>query len=458
MKRLIYLEGVFSSPYFLTTQGAIFTGLAIEFGLNEFLLGIASSFPVTAQVFQLLSPLISERMKSRKKITLLFVAGARIFWPLSIFLLMIVGRRDPHLFVIFFALSQISVSFGNSVWISWIRDSIPLEIRGMVLGRRNLLVSLSSMIAMYSFGILIDGFGDLGYEIVLSITALSAFLSVQVINRMEDIPLKRSGFLASLKRVLKDENFAKLVRFFFFWNLVIMSTSAFFGYHLIKNLEVSMGFIGAVSVLTGLFSMLFYWIYSRISDELGHKTIAEMGIITVSTTAMMWLFMGEGTFRYLMLVDSFLTGMGWSALNLAFTTLPMEVASGSEPAYFAYYYAMGGLGGFLGSVLGGTVGGFLSRIELQIHGHHIYGLQFMFFFGGLARMLMLGALSGIPVKRYIPIRRLVFNYLALMARRAPIRPIEYSIGAIRSRLIRMRREISERDNGGEEGGGRKGSS
>ncbi len=458
MRKLIYLEGVFSSPYFLTTQGAIFTGLAIEFGLDEFLLGITSSFPVTAQVFQLLSPLIAEKISSRKKLTVIFVSGARVFWPLVILLLFLFNVKNALAFSVLFAVSQISVSIGNSIWISWLKDSIPLETRGLILGRRNLFVSLSSMIAMYSFGILIDGFGKRGYEAVLVITALTSLISSYFMNRMEDIPLKRSGFLASLRRVLRDENFMKLVKFFFFWNIVIMSTSVFFSYHLIKNLEVPMTYIGLVSALASVVSIFFYWLYSKISDEVGHKTIAELGIIAASTTAMMWFFMSESTYRYLMLVDALLTGMGWSAINLSFTTLPMEVAAGSEPAYFSFYYAMGGIGGFIGSFIGGTVGKALAGVELQFHGHHIYGLQFMFFFGGIARMFMLGLLSSIPVKRYIPVRKFVYNSLALMARRVPLRPVEYSIGVIRSRLLRVRRESRERGNGGKGDKGKQGSS
>ncbi|RKX42489.1 MAG: MFS transporter, partial [Thermotogae bacterium] len=55
-KSFLILEGVASTLYLLLTQGVVFTGLAIAFGLDEFLIGVAYSFPMMAQVFQIFSP------------------------------------------------------------------------------------------------------------------------------------------------------------------------------------------------------------------------------------------------------------------------------------------------------------------------------------------------------------------------------------------------------------------
>ncbi len=446
--RGLYLEGILSVPYFLLTQGIVFSSVAIHFGLKGILISVANALPVSFQIFQLVSPYISEKIGSRKSMTLIFIGFSRIVWPLALVILLLMDILDPFQFFIWFAITQMSASMGNSSWISWMRDLIPPDVRGRVLGRRNFFVSISSMIFVYLFTLMIEKLSA-GYVLVSSISLVSSALSIYAVYSLEDVPLKRSGFLASLKKVLSDENFMKLVRFFFVWNMVIMSSSAFFGYHLIKVLKVPLSYTGVMSIISGVLLMIFYRIYGEVSDSIGHKSVAEIGIILVSITAMIWLFMDERTFSKLLVIDAILTGLGWSAVNLSLTTLPMEVASGTEQAYFSLYYAMGGVGGILGSVIGGIVGHFLSDRIVHLGDWKLHGLQLMFFFCGLARLSTIVLLDRIDVKRYIPIRRMVFNFLALSARRVPIRPIEYSIGVIRSRLRRLKRR--EREDEGRQG-------
>jgi len=131
-KSFLILEGVASTFYLLLTQGAVFTGLAIAFGLDEFLIGVAYSFPMMAQVFQIFSPIIVERFPKRRFLVNFFNIVSRTPW-LILALLLLFNLRQPRLFLLIFAVSQVIGAFAANVWTSWARDLIPQSERGSFL-------------------------------------------------------------------------------------------------------------------------------------------------------------------------------------------------------------------------------------------------------------------------------------------------------------------------------------
>jgi len=148
MKFYLNLEGVASTLYILLTQGAIFTGLAIAFNLDEFLIGVTASFPMVAQIFQILSPLVVEKFPKRRTLVNIFNLLSRLPWALLLVFLAF-ERRSPMFFVLIFAVSQIFGTLAGNAWTSLVRDLIPESERGTFFGRRNVYVSLTSLVFFY---------------------------------------------------------------------------------------------------------------------------------------------------------------------------------------------------------------------------------------------------------------------------------------------------------------------
>ena len=404
-EKYFILEGVSSVLFILMAQGAVFTGLAVIFKLDEFKIGLAASFPLIAQILQIFTPYFVEKFERRKFLTNTFNVSGRILWAV-------------------FAISQILTSMAANIWMSWIRDLIPGENRGKVLGKRNLYVSLSTLVVFYIYSELIDNLHKSGYILISILGILGTVPSFYYMEKLSDVPIKRVGALAALKNVLQDENFIKLSMFYAFWNFATIFTSPFFMYHLIKNLHVSFRYISVYTISSSLIAMLFYRVFGNISDEVGHKSVAHFGISIVSITPILWLFMNSKTYHYLLLVDATITGIGWSAINLSMITLPMEVASGTQSAYFSIYTSFGGVGGLIGSLLGGIVGKALSAYHWQRFGMDFYGLQFVFVTGGILRFTSLLFLRRVKVKKNISVRRYFFNSLTVVFRRIPFKLYE----------------------------------
>ncbi|HON89322.1 MAG TPA: hypothetical protein PK746_07615, partial [Spirochaetales bacterium] len=148
------VEGAASSVYLILTQGALFTAIAIYFKLTTFWLSVTTAFPLVFQVFQLIAPTIIKRSKNRVRLMIIFNAG-RFIWfiPLATSLF---GFSSALEFIVIFAVSQLANALAGNVWVGLSRDLIPEHERGKFLGRRNVAISITTMISTYIYTAILD--------------------------------------------------------------------------------------------------------------------------------------------------------------------------------------------------------------------------------------------------------------------------------------------------------------
>ncbi len=389
-------------------------GLALFFGLDEMQLGIVSSFPMVAQIFQIVSVYMVERARSRKLLAGFSGLLSRLLWSSFILLSMLFLKAPPVAFIIVFGISQIVLSFYTSALSSLMRDAIPQELRGNIVGKRNLFSAVVTFSTLPLFSFLIERDEHIGYTIFALSILIFSVLSFVFLSKVDEVPRKSLGALAALKEVILDRNFMKLASFFFYWNFVVMLSSPFFSYHLIKNLHVPFSYIGLTGAIGSGISIISSWHYSKIADEIGHKSLAQLGMILTSMTGFIWFFMGAHSYKELMLADSFLSGFGWSAMGIALLTLPMEVSRSSSTTYFLVYYTFGGFGGLLGAILGGFIGKMIASVSFQLGELEVWGLQVFFLICGILRLSGVKLIDGVSVRRHVPVRKVLaspFNYI-----------------------------------------------
>lgn len=409
------LEGVFSLFYALLIQGPVFTGLAMLFNLDEFLLSVAAAIPPMMQFFQLFASFFVQKYRKRRFLVNVFNAFSRFsFAFLIVFLLL--GKTEPLIFIVALVISQIFAALSSSTWNSWMRDLIPPEERGRVFGNRNMFLSIGNAFIIYLYSFLVDRF-SMGFVFVLLISSVGTVLSILSMNKIPDVPVKVSGSGVPLKAVFKDDNFMRFVLFTFYWNMAVTFSSAFYHYHLLKNLNVSYTYIAYMMILNNFVAMLAYRVLGKISDNVGHKTIAEFGIVLASLVSGMWLFMNGGTYRTLMFADAVISSVAWSAINLSLAILPMEVAFESDPIFFGLNASFASVGSLAGSFLGGIVAKLLSDIYVNVSGFEIYGLQILFLMAGFFRFSAIFLLRRVKVRQYIPFRAFMLSTLFVTLRR-----------------------------------------
>ncbi|MCD6550882.1 MFS transporter [Thermotoga sp.] len=416
------LEGFFSLFYILLTQGPIFTGLAMFFNLDEFLLSLTAAIPPMMQFFQLFATFFVRRYKKRRLLVNVFNGLSRFaFASLLVFILL--GKKIPLVFIVTLAISQFFAAFSGSTWASWMRDLIPAGERGKAFGTRNMFLSLGNAFIIYLYSLLVDNFSH-GFEMVLLISVAGTILSILFMNKIPDVPMKMSGSGIPMKVILKDNNFMKLVFFTLYWNMAVTFSSAFYHYHLLKNLGISYTYISYMMIMNNFVAVLGYRIWRKVSDRVGHRTVAEFGIALAAFVSGVWFFMNGATYFHLLIVDAVLSAVAWSAINLSLTVLPMEVAFESDPIFFGVNASAASLGSLAGSFVGGLTAKFLSGVYVKVHGFEVFGLQILFLMAAVFRLSSVLLLRRVKVKKYIPLREFVFNTVFVTLRKPVYRVFE----------------------------------
>ena len=443
------VEGAASSVYLILTQGALFTAIALYFELNTFWLSVTTAFPLVFQVFQLIAPSIIKRSKNRVRLMIIFNAG-RFVWFIPM-LSALLGFSSPVLFIVIFAISQLANALAGNVWVGLSRDLIPEHERGKFLGKRNIAVSITSMIAMYIYTAILDILSKpVSIVLTMALGMLATIISIFATIPIKDIATseqaqsnksnKKSvpGFHTnpkthgiSLRNIYKhnktllgDTNIRRFFIAMAVWNFILQLTSPFFAYHQITNLAMSMQIIGITTILTSLLSILFFKIWGSLGDRLGHKSVLVAGINIVSIIPIIWFFMGKPIWPFIMGIDVLLTALGWSAVNLGILTFGMEIGGKESSASFALANAGAGITGLAGAIVGGILGQWLKPINITVFTLSVNGLQFLFFAGGLLRFIGLALFKRVQAKNYAEPGVMFGNILSIFAKRFAIRPAE----------------------------------
>ncbi|MFW6120039.1 MAG: MFS transporter [Petrotogales bacterium] len=427
-KRLSLIEGVLYSNAFILTQGFLLTGLALQFGVTESVLAVLGMLPVMAQIFQLGVPFLLRKKGNRKSAMIFSAAISRpilLLLPIMIFF----GWKNQYVLVGILAIFAIFNGFTGNFWISLMRDIIPNEHSGRYYGLRNLLISLFSMTMLFLYSLTLDTFNEsLGFLIISVIGASFSLITYFILKRFEDPPRKQFQSKKLFGVVLNDWNFKRFLTFSFMWNFSIALANPFFSYYQLANLKLSYSYLSVLSIIAGGVSILFYFIWGRLSDEIGHQSVAEFGIFSAAFTSIMWVFVNQATAETILPVDAILTGINWSAINLALFTIMLNIV---DPAltetYFALLAFVNGMGALAGALTGGFAATYLKDVNFELFGIPFFGIQFLFIATGILRMLSWLLLRRVKTKKILSVSRFAFNTISVLGRRGIARPYENSV-------------------------------
>jgi MFS family permease len=425
-RKLAVLEGSFFTIAFIVTQGFIVTGLALEFNASEFMIAIIGVLPTLAQLTQLVSPMILKRFKDRKKSMLFSAMIGRIplaFVPVTLAF----GIKNQSLLLILLALISLGNSLVGTFWASIMRDVIDPEKTGKYYGKRNLLLSLTSILITPVYSYILDTFdGKSGFTIVTTMASVFALSSIFLLSKHYSPPARTFGSSRMFKEVFSNLKFRQYLKFSILWNFAITISGPFYSYHQLVNLKISYSYLSIMSIGASLTAMIMYVIWGKISDQIGHQSVAEFGILGATFLALMWTFVTPQTYSILMPVDAVVTGFVWSAINLCLFTMMMGMMKGlSVESYFAVQAFMNGLGALAGSLLGGIIASFLKGKNINIFGMDFYGIQLIFFVGSALRLAAFFTLKKVQTSKTKSVPQLFFNVMSTFGRRMAVRPYEF---------------------------------
>jgi MFS family permease len=414
------LDGVFATIFSNITGGVLLSNFLVELHATPIEVGMLSSIPMLANLFQPIGAYWSEQSNSRHFYCLWIYGPSRLLWLILVVSIAWVswGKTDPHNLVnwtlAIVLVSHFLGALGSASWLSWLSVLVPRRLRGRYFGIRNSAASLTNLISVPILGWIISAWagGSLqGYGIVLLLgivaglislgfqflmvdvnpqTQHSASIAASSISSPELSDLERSPHSESYAEphqtpiaaeletqswtgIFKDANFLRFLLYLSLWMFAVNVSAPFFNLYLLDDLAIDISWVTLYNSLAAGANLLMLIVWGRIADRVGNRLLLLIVGVLVAITPLLWLSTGANPISiwvWLPLLHV-LSGATWAAIDLCTNNLQIGVAPPRDRAsYFAIAAAIAGVSGALGTTAGGlltqfTNGGLLGLFALS---------------------------------------------------------------------------------------------
>ncbi|MDD3633346.1 MAG: MFS transporter [Candidatus Cloacimonetes bacterium] len=422
--RVSIREGIFAQIYGnLANIGSSFiTKFMVLLGATPMQFSILSSLGQVSAVFQPLGVALTHRLKKRKKVCI-WVTGIGRF--LSFFIGAAWFFSDKRIGIIYL-LGLLFVSaglqaIGGNIWIAWVSDLIPANIRGRFFARRNQILAFAGLIVGYFFGYCTDLFEKGGsflsrffhnpgvifnpqnqplfLILVFIIATVLGIIGLFILSKQPDRRYRVQSDWAlreKFSEAFRNKNFRSLLLFGIWWMLATGVGSAFWGPFMLKKLQMSMIQLQIYNTLSIVSSLLAYSFWGKFIDQYGNKTAMSICVALGGFNPMLWLFVTPQNYS-LLWFEALSSGFMWAGNAVATTNFSLAIAGkGKEQTYSAIYGALGGMAMMCSTLLTGV---FFPKPKQLAH-RLLEPEQVVFGIGGILRWLSIIPLLFIKERVY----------------------------------------------------------
>jgi len=395
--RISIVEGSFAQININLTGGMFLTGFALYLGANAFQIGLLAAIPAILTSFGFLAGILVNQLKQRRTPTVLASGTARGLFFIPAILLLFNHKMGIGNFLILVGIVNGLLTIANNMWIGWMSDLVPKEMRGRYFGIRNTILGFIGMVASFAGARLLDYFKGLnqttsGFALIFGFAAIASTTAAILLSQQPEIAIAPKPIV--LKQIilgpLGDKNFRKFLSFITFWYLTSGIASPFYMVFLLKNLSLPYSTIALYSIFAGVMSLIFQLLWGRAVDKFRSKPVLTINFLCVAFLPLLWLFPTR-TFLLPIWLDAALTGVFWPGVNLALFNIVLSLSDNEEikENYFAVFTFVTGIGGFISSLVGGYIANLLKDFRLEIFGLNLINFHLLFIFATISRLLSL---------------------------------------------------------------------
>ncbi|MCL2545160.1 MAG: MFS transporter [Clostridia bacterium] len=367
LQMLIYAV-LFGQVGFFITAGVAWTGYLREvLHADDFLLGLIAAVPVAANTVQIVIAHWMQRYQKRRFFLIFFGLLGRFFWiPIALVPYFVPnGQHSAQMMLV--AVFVVAVSIGNSFvnlgFTSLVADIVPMRIRGRYFSARLSVSLVTGLLGGLGASYLVDTLGTPGYTVALIIAGVASMADIVCFFWVKFPPMyqvqdkKQRGMLATLRVVLADKRFMRVVFCFTCWAFSVNVAVPFFNVHMLESLRMSYTQITAMNqIASNVIALLILPLWGKPLDRFGNKAILQICSRVCMLTPFVWLFVTPGNL-WLILVSSLITGAFWSPIDIAQQNFYFNASSAENRAmYVAVFFAVFNL---CGVALSNAVGGYL---------------------------------------------------------------------------------------------------
>ncbi|MBN2542645.1 MFS transporter [bacterium] len=421
---------------------------ALRLGASSSEIGLLSSFPYfIGSLFQLLGAKLTDEIKSRKKLIVIFVL-LQAFAIIPLFLLPILTKNTLLLIGLF----TLYVIFGNITgppWNSLIGDIVKEEERATFFGFRNKIIIIVFFISVLVAGLILHFLSDFtlwgSFGLLFGIAFIARIVSWIFLKKHYEpeyivMDKKSITFTSFLSNVFKT-NFGNFVAFRSLISLAVLIASPFFAVYMLKHLNFSyLKFTMAIMVpqITRGLTMT-YW--GKYINTFGTRNIMLVSIVIICLIPLLWfgcslLFEHKTFIFYIILLIESLSGFGWGGVELTSFNYMLETSTPERRAkQFAYFNVVWGTCILFGGLIGASL---VKTLPDAVWG--ISSILLLFFFSSLLRtvvsLIFIPRIEEIKVKQEIKKPKLVYEMIMG-------KPLNYALNRTNSKFIYASRSIRE---------------
>ncbi|MDT8301667.1 MAG: MFS transporter, partial [Sedimentisphaerales bacterium] len=375
-------DGIASQSMGILTGGAFLVAFAVKLGASNFVIGLLAAIGPLAQLLQLPSIFLVEKIRNRRAIVVVTAALSRLCWLIIALSPFLFGAKIglAVLLVSMIAASALGAVSGCS-WNSWMRDLIPQNILGSFFSKRMRIATGVGIVLSILAAVYLDLWKKLfaeheihGYSILFlagfAVGVLGLYYLYKTPEKQMPVVVDKSSILKLLSKPFKDENFRKLIVFMCSWNFAVNLAAPFFMVYMLKRLGLSMSFIIGLSILSQVLNFAFLKIWGKFTDRFSNKSVLAIcgPLFIVSILAWTFSTMPEKYFLTipLLIIIHIVMGLSSAGVSLASGNISMKLApEGQATSYLAANTIANSIAAGIAPILGGKFADFFANRQLD---------------------------------------------------------------------------------------------
>lgn len=400
--RLFIFEGAAARTIFTLTSGAFLAGYAKYMGASDQFNGIIGAIPVLAGVIQVFSPMVFEKLESRKFLVSLLCFFHRLMLSTMVFIPLLfrdTALRLAAVTLVYFV-SYLLVSFATPAASNWMVNLAPQGSRGSYFGMRESCILAFVTVVTLILGRVMDAFRQGGNEfggfvVVFIVSFVLTAANFVLLSSIKEPVVKKSSISLDIKSIIsiptKDRKFRKVIVMSFLWNIGVQVGGPFFAVYMVTGLKLDYTYIMIMSLLGTLTNVIAVRVWGKVADKRSWVFTTKASIGVLAVTHLLWFFVNPATAAYFIPLLHIAGGAAWAGIGISIFNIQFALSpEDGKTVYLGFNAALGGLVGFLSTIIGSALLGVFAGLKFSLIGISIGNMQLIFAISGI----LLGGCTG----------------------------------------------------------------
>lgn len=358
----------------------ILVGFAVQLGASATLIGALAAIPFVVQLSQVGAMALIERVRQRRKITVLTMTISRLL-IVSLALIPFLDEKSLQLTALVGA--QIAITLIGAIagcsFNSWVHQLVPREALGALFSKRLLWSTVLSSLGALSAGYLVQQWPGTekihAYSIAFAAAGVAGFVSSYYLTRVPEPQMAESGVRKPILQLLRtpflDHEFRGVIFFMASWNFASTLAAPFITVYLLRQLGYELGTVTMLWMVGQVATALTMYLWGRLSDRLTNKAILSVALpayfaCLIGLTFTAFPRLHALTLPLLCLLH-IVMGTASGGIGLATGNLGLKLApQGRGTAYLTAVSLSGSVAAGIAALTGGLLADFFAARQLSL--------------------------------------------------------------------------------------------